>query len=858
MANIETSINWFKQREGKVSYSMGARMGPSSYDCSSSIYFALIAGGFFPAGKIGNTETLFGDLEANGWQQIARNQAVRGDIFIWGQRGASSGSGGHTGIFLDKNTSISCEYPAGIVSRNYDQALSYTGGMPAVVYHNASNTGGSEPARKALTQPQQHAVNVYQTLKPKGYSLHANASILGNIQVEVGSSMEPDTKEMGGGGYGLVQWTPPSINETGSNYVQRLVKQAGIDGDYRTDKVQALLIDWGMTSGQWIGVVEPATVDRFKKVTDVRSGAIAFLKNFERAGVEKLENRVAYANDWLNFLKEYEKNPLPDYNNPENKQTLKNAGELFEFGIKDKKIFAKGWHFSTGFSGQKIIVMNATNDKELFSIVPDKIEIPKELLEKHKDIEGFSSSGFFLEFEVPDFSVVYLKSQLFSGPQVEELIFPDIISFEQASNAPVDNFAECNEKFFFEIIQNNKVVARGQKLLSDINFSNELMIVPTLNVTLPIDYACYLQAHEEMKFFINNKVFHGIAKNYTYDLDNGTVDVSLDHIISEWEFREVSTNLGVKSRTINNVYNTLDFRYSNQWHIDFLQDSAKRRIDYVYSRQNKLEALTKTCELTEDIFWRVGFRFGRLLEIGKFGEQSPYIISEKPATKHNIQIISDVKVEHDFSDVANMITVYSDKTDGGMSSLSLRDVYNEQASQKKGFPVRYLRRGVNNERGYGYIDLAKIASNQNVEYTVIDEESIAFENNKAIEISRSFNDLSAFSLSDNEISDEDRATAARTVYNNAIKTLLLKRSKYLISFETTQIPNDLNVGDKIRLFFNYKKLILDTCSEYMKELIRLDNNYFVTKIDYKIDGTGREINTITLSKTIIVDRMGVK
>lgn len=44
----------------------------------------------------------------------------------------------------------------------------------------------------------------------------------------------------------------------------------------------------------------------------------------------------------------------------------------------------------------------------------------------------------------------------------------------------------------------------------------------------------------------------------------------------------------------------------------------------------------------------------------------------------------------------------------------------------------------------------------------------------------------------------------------------------------------------------------------MKELIRLDNNYFVTKIDYKIDGTGREINTITLSKTIIVDRMGVK
>ena len=40
-----------------------------------------------------------------------------------------------------------------------------------------------------------------------------------------------------------------------------------------------------------------------------------------------------------------------------------------------------------------------------------------------------------------------------------------------------------------------------------------------------------------------------------------------------------------------------------------------KRIDYVYSRQNKLEALTKTCELTDDIWWRVGFNFGRKLNL---------------------------------------------------------------------------------------------------------------------------------------------------------------------------------------------------------------------------------------------------
>ena len=105
--NKEAIINWFNARKGRVTYSMANRNGPSSYDCSSAVYHALIEAGFLPQGyRIGNTDSLFNDLEAHGWKQVPVNangdaDTHRGDIFIWGKRGASGGAFGHTGVILD-------------------------------------------------------------------------------------------------------------------------------------------------------------------------------------------------------------------------------------------------------------------------------------------------------------------------------------------------------------------------------------------------------------------------------------------------------------------------------------------------------------------------------------------------------------------------------------------------------------------------------------------------------------------------------------------------------------------------------------------------------------------------------------
>ncbi len=85
---MDKVIEWFAQRQGRVSYSMINRNGPSSYDCSSSIYHALIYAGILPAGfRIGNTETMFVDLPKFGFQRIEADAngyipTQRGDIFI--------------------------------------------------------------------------------------------------------------------------------------------------------------------------------------------------------------------------------------------------------------------------------------------------------------------------------------------------------------------------------------------------------------------------------------------------------------------------------------------------------------------------------------------------------------------------------------------------------------------------------------------------------------------------------------------------------------------------------------------------------------------------------------------------------
>ncbi|MFC0233962.1 peptidoglycan amidohydrolase family protein [Vagococcus entomophilus] len=134
MANVERVINWFRAREGRVIYSMTNRLGPNSYDCSSSVFFALIEAGFLSKGTgIGNTESLY-HLEGRLLLPIARNQVQRGDLFVAGVKGSSGNAGGHTGVFVSSSRIIHCSGSLGIAETNASGYMGDGSGLPVYFY----------------------------------------------------------------------------------------------------------------------------------------------------------------------------------------------------------------------------------------------------------------------------------------------------------------------------------------------------------------------------------------------------------------------------------------------------------------------------------------------------------------------------------------------------------------------------------------------------------------------------------------------------------------------------------------------------------------------------------------------------
>ena len=98
------AINWFLQREGKITYSMyGSRTGADgTADCSGSVTMALRTAGASRPEIIYSTETLHNYLKNNGYYLAYEGKGHAtvqyGDVIIWGKKAASLGGNGHTMI----------------------------------------------------------------------------------------------------------------------------------------------------------------------------------------------------------------------------------------------------------------------------------------------------------------------------------------------------------------------------------------------------------------------------------------------------------------------------------------------------------------------------------------------------------------------------------------------------------------------------------------------------------------------------------------------------------------------------------------------------------------------------------------
>ncbi|WP_270324287.1 phage tail spike protein [Lactococcus petauri] len=175
-----------------------------------------------------------------------------------------------------------------------------------VVAGGGSGGGEGEFPPEIVTDQEKNAWIVWQFLKSKGYTEQAAAGILGNMDQE--SGVMPDTDQIGGPAYGLVQWDGsayplvPPATWNGREYVQNLMRAAGISGDYKIAKTQSQLLEWCMFNGQYIASSSyPYSVAQFKGLTNISTATTAFEANFERPAVTHPE-RVQLAIKWYNKL----------------------------------------------------------------------------------------------------------------------------------------------------------------------------------------------------------------------------------------------------------------------------------------------------------------------------------------------------------------------------------------------------------------------------------------------------------------------------------------------------------------------------------------------------------------------------
>ena len=127
--NIELVIaKMWDLKDHRVRYSMyGSRTGKDgTADCSGAVYAAINAGGGSYESWAPNTDGLHNYLLKNGYSLVSEKNeyssiqgARRGDVFIWGRKGQSSGRFGHTGIFTSESKIIHCNSGAKGVSENY-------------------------------------------------------------------------------------------------------------------------------------------------------------------------------------------------------------------------------------------------------------------------------------------------------------------------------------------------------------------------------------------------------------------------------------------------------------------------------------------------------------------------------------------------------------------------------------------------------------------------------------------------------------------------------------------------------------------------------------------------------------------
>jgi surface antigen len=141
-----------------------------------------------------------------------------------------------------------------------------------------------------------NALYIAQDLYKNGFNLNAIAGMLGNITLE--STLNPGLwEDFVGPGFGIVQWTPASN-------LTDWCKKKGYDPKDIDSQLKRIYYEVEHEGLQWIKTkAHNMSFKDFKKSTSSPEDlTLVFLKNYERAGVEKISVRQQNARYWYDYI----------------------------------------------------------------------------------------------------------------------------------------------------------------------------------------------------------------------------------------------------------------------------------------------------------------------------------------------------------------------------------------------------------------------------------------------------------------------------------------------------------------------------------------------------------------------------
>lgn len=283
MPDINKAYTWANQtcNASRVGYSQTYRNqqtvgGITYYDCSSFINYALLAGGFTtpryaPSHNAFTTSTMIAELLRLGFVEVdANGQYLPGDIgWVSGHTEMCYQGGIGKGIFMGAHTSNApLEYQVSIGSSSGDPTYerSFTR-----LFRYGEGAGGY------------------------GYSIYVVSALCGNSWRE--SGINPGINEVGGGGFGLFQWTGgrrDSLEEwlTDNGY-------SVTDGNGQLE----YLIAEDFWQGEFNGITSLSAF-LSSQSTDIAMLTEAFMRCWEIPGVPELQERIQRANQCYEYIRE--------------------------------------------------------------------------------------------------------------------------------------------------------------------------------------------------------------------------------------------------------------------------------------------------------------------------------------------------------------------------------------------------------------------------------------------------------------------------------------------------------------------------------------------------------------------------